>query len=355
MAKKLMKGCEAIAEAAVQAGCRCYFGYPITPQTDIPEYLSARMPEVGGVFVQAESEIAAANMVYGAAGAGARVMTSSSSPGISLKQEALSTIAGAELPCVVLNVMRGGPGIGGIAPSQGDYYQATRGGGHGDYRQIVLAPASVQEAADIMYSSFALADKYRMIVMVLADGFIGQMMEPVDLPMGATPEVEKPWAATGWTPESDRPRAVINSLYIKEPDLTKLHERFAARYAEIEANEVRYEAYQLEDAEFVIYAYGTMARICKSAIAILANEGIKVGMVRPITLWPFPTKAVYEAAALDSVKSTLTVEISAGQMFDDVRIGVNGVKPTEFLGYAGSKIPTVDEIVAKIKSMKGVE
>lgn len=354
--KQLMKGCEAIAEAALRGGCRYFFGYPITPQNDIPEYMSARLPEIGGVFLQAESEIAASNMVYGAAGAGARVMTSSSSPGISLKQEGISTIAGAELPCVIVNVMRGGPGIGGIQASQGDYFQSVKGGGHGDYKLIVFGPDSVQEAIDIVYESFNIADKYRTPVMILADGLIGQMMEPVTMPEFKSDEeikVEKIWAATGgWHEGCGRPRAIINSLYIEDEALEALHERLQARYRLIEQNEVRYEYYNTEGAEVILIAYGTISRVCRSAIDELAEQGIKAGLVRPITLWPFPSQAVLEAVAQPSVKAALAVEISAGQMVEDARLAVNGLKEVAFLGYPGSKIATVDEIVAKVKALR---
>ncbi|MBQ6833372.1 MAG: 3-methyl-2-oxobutanoate dehydrogenase subunit VorB [Lachnospiraceae bacterium] len=353
MAKKLMKGCEAISEAAIQAGCKYFFGYPITPQNDIPEYMSARLPQVGGCFLQAESEVAAINMVYGAAGAGARAMTSSSGPGISLKQEGISAIVGAELPCVIVNVMRGGPGVGNIQASQGDYFQAVKGGGHGDYHLIVFAPASIQETVNLMRTAFDVADKYRNAVMILADGLIGQMMEPVEMPEDTVTELpEKPWAATGYTPGGKKPRAVINSLYIETEELAELNDRLQARYREIEKNEVRVECFNTEGAEFILYAYGTVARICKAAIEILAEQGIKVGLVRPITLWPFPSKEVYEAAAQDSVKSTLTVEISAGQMVEDVRLAVNGKKNVEFLGQPGSIVPTPEEIAERILEMR---
>ena len=353
MAKKLMKGCEAISEAAIQAGCKYFFGYPITPQNDIPEYMSARLPQVGGCFLQAESEVAAINMVYGAAGAGARVMTSSSGPGISLKQEGISSIAGAELPCVIVNVMRGGPGIGNIQASQGDYFQAVKGGGHGDYRLIVLAPASIQETVDLMQTAFDVADQYRNPVMILVDGLIGQMMEPVEMPDHPEPVLpEKPWAATGYTPGGKKPRAVINSLYIETEQLATLTRRLQARYREIEKNETRVECFNTEGAEYILYAYGTIARICKAAIELLAEQGIKVGLVRPITLWPFPTKAVLDAAAQGSVKSCLTVEMSAGQMLEDVRLAVNGKKPVYFYGEPGSIIPTPEEIAERILEIR---
>ncbi|MGE4354417.1 MAG: 3-methyl-2-oxobutanoate dehydrogenase subunit VorB [Oscillospiraceae bacterium] len=355
MAKTLMKGNEAIAEAAIRAGCRFFFGYPITPQTEVPEYMSARMPEIGGCYLQAESEVAAINMVYGAAGTGVRVMTSSSSPGVSLKQEGISYIAAAELPCVVINVMRGGPGLGGIQASQGDYFQATKGGGHGDYHLVVYAPDSVQEAIDLMGRAFDVADKYRTPAMLIADGIIGQMMEPVELPEMREYKVDtakKPWASTGWKPGDAKPRAVVNSLYISVQELTDLNERLQARYAEIEKNEVLYEEFNLKNAEFVICAYGTVARICQAAIEELEEEGIHVGLLRPITLWPFPKTAVCNAVMADGVKACLTVELSAGQMVEDVRLAVGGKKPVEFLGHPGSLMPTVEEIKATIMRMR---
>ncbi len=350
MAKKLMKGCEAIAESAIQAGCRFFFGYPITPQNDIPEYMSARLPKVeGGCFLQAESEVAAINMVYGAAAAGARVMTSSSSPGVSLKQEGISYIAGAELPCVVCNMMRGGPGLGSIQPSQGDYFQATKGGGHGDYHLIVLAPSSVQEAVDLMHNAFDLADIYRTPVMLLADGIIGQMMEPVEFHEHEKRELpEKPWAVTGYDPKGDRKRAIVNSLYIEVDELQEMNDRLQARYKQIQEKEVMVEKYKTCGAEVIVCAYGTVARICKSAIALCEEKGVKVGLVRPITIWPFPEKELQEVMAQDSVKRELTVEISAGQMHEDVRLAINGTKPTDFYGKPGSYTPTAEEIAEYI-------
>ncbi|MBO4385010.1 MAG: 3-methyl-2-oxobutanoate dehydrogenase subunit VorB [Clostridia bacterium] len=343
MAKKLMKGCEAIAEAAIQAGCRFFFGYPITPQNDIPEYMSARMPKIGGCFLQAESEVAAINMVYGAAAAGARVMTSSSSPGVSLKQEGISYIAGAELPCVVCNMMRGGPGLGSIQPSQGDYFQATKGGGHGDYHLIVLAPSSVQEAVDLMHNAFDLADIYRTPVMLLADGIIGQMMEPVEFHEHEQKELPaKTWAVTGW--KGDRPRSIVNSLYIEVDELQEMNDRLQARYKEIQEKEVMVEQYKTEGAEVIVCAYGTVARICKSAIALCEAKGVKVGLVRPITIWPFPEKELRAVMAQPSVKREITVEISAGQMHEDVRLAINGMKPVDFYGKPGSYTPTAEEI-----------
>ncbi len=355
MAKKLMKGCEAIAEAAVQAGCRFFFGYPITPQNDIPEYMSARMPQVGGCFLQAESEVAAINMLYGAAGAGARVMTTSSSPGISLMMEGVSYIAGAELPCVIVNVVRGGPGLGSIMASQGDYFQATKGGGHGDYHCVVYAPHTVQEAIDLMLIMFDVADRYRTPVMMVADAIIGQMMEPVEI---KAPEniqvVEKPWATTGYDPNGTRPRAIVNSLYIEMEELEAMNLRLQARYREIEQKEVRSESYHLENAEFLICAYGTVARICKTAIDMLEKQGVHVGMVRPITIWPFPKDAVRQAACAPNIKKVLTIEVSAGQMVEDVRLAISGAKEVEFFGTPGSRMPSAEDIVERVLQMKGV-
>lgn len=350
MARVLMKGSEAIAEAAIQAGCRFFFGYPITPQNQIPEYMSKRMPEVGGTFLQAESEIAAINMVYGAAGAGARVMTSSSSPGISLKQEGISYIACAELPCVIVNMMRSGPGLGGILPSQGDYFQAVKGGGHGDYRLIVLAPCSVQEAADSVSLAFDLSDKYRVPALILGDGMIGQMMEPVEFaaPQQSKP-VEKPWAATGY--DGKKKRAVINSLYIEAEQMSVVNARLQRVYEEIKRNETRCEEYMMDDAEYCIVAYGTTSRIAKNAI-VKARKGlgIKVGLIRPITIWPFPSEAI--AQATKRCKAFVTVEMSTGQMVEDVRLAVNGARPVSFIGTTGGIVPTPDNIIAELKRVK---
>ena len=354
MALTLMKGSEAIAEAAIRAGARFFFGYPITPQTEIPEYMSARMPEVGGCFLQAESEVAAINMVYGAASTGERVITSSSSPGVSLKQEGISYCAGAQLPCVILNVMRGGPGLGSIQASQGDYNQAVKGGGNGDYHLITYAPASIQEAIDIFSFAFDKAEKYRVPVLFLADGIMAQMMEPVEMPEMVEFKVDpekKPWAATGWKPGDDpAKRAVINSLYINTEELTVHNNELQATYREIEKNEVMYEAYLCEDADYVITAFGTVARIAKSAINELREKGIKVGLFRPITVWPFPYKELAESSK--NAKALLDVEANEGQMLQDVKLAINGAKPVEYFGHCGSLMPTTDEIVAKILEMK---
>ena len=348
MEKELWKGNEAIAEAAIRAGCNCFFGYPITPQSEVPEYMSLHMPQHGGVFVQSESEVAAINMVYGAAGAGMRAMTSSSSPGVSLKQEGITYIAGAELPCVIVNCMRGGPGLGTIQPAQGDYYQATRGGGNGDYRTPVLAPSNIQEAVDFTQEAFDIADQYRTPVMVLADGLIGQMMEPIvwhEVPKRKLPE--KDWATTGRKGRDHH--NVVNSLYIDPHECDDHNRHLEEKYERIAKNEVRWEEKNTEDAEVVIAAYGTPARIAISAIEVLRQEGIKAGLFRPITLWPYPEKALHDLAGKDHVKAILTVEMSMGQMIDDVRLAVEGQKPISFLGRAGGVIPTVEEIVESAK------
>ena len=349
MTKVLMKGNEAIAEAAVQAGCRFFFGYPITPQNQIPEYMSRRLPEVGGTFLQAESEISAVNMVYGAAGAGARVMTSSSSPGISLKQEGISYIACAELPCVIVNIVRSGPGLGGILPAQSDYFQAVKGGGHGDYRIIVYAPSSVQEAADCVMEAFDVSDSYRIPVMILGDGMIGQMMEPVEFKQPQKRSLpEKTWAATGY--DGSRPRAIINSLYIEAEHMNAVCNRLANVYREIEKKETRYEAYMMDDADICIVAYGTTARIVRNAINKARSElGIKAGLIRPITVWPFPSQVIADKA--NSCSAFLAVEMSMGQMVEDVRLAVNGKRPVHFIGTTGGVVPTPNMIIEKIKEV----
>ena len=356
MALTLMKGSEAIAEAAIRAGARFFFGYPITPQTEIPEYMSARMPEVGGCFLQAESEVAAINMVYGAAGTGARVITSSSSPGVSLKQEGISYCAGAQLPCVILNVMRGGPGLGSIQASQGDYFQGVKGGGNGDYHLLTYAPASIQEAIDIMMFAFEKAEKYRMPVLFLADGIIAQMMEPVEMPEMVDYKVDpekKPWAATGWKPGDDpAKRAVINSLFINTEELTVHNDHLQAIYAEARKNEQMWEEYKLEDAEYIITAFGTVSRIARSAVDELREMGIKAGLFRPVTVWPFPYEHLKAAADREGVKALLDVEANEGQMLEDVKLAVNGTKHVDFFGHCGSLMPTTEEIKAKILEMK---
>ncbi len=342
--KVLMKGNEAIAEAAICAGCRHYFGYPITPQTEIAAYMAKKMPKIGGCFLQAESEVAAINMVYGVSATGKRVMTSSSSPGISLKAEGLSYLAGADLPALVVNVQRGGPGLGGIQPSQSDYFQATRGGGHGDYRMIVLAPASVQEMASLTVKGFDLADKYRMTAMILADGTMGQMMEPVSLDFPEPEIVEKPWATNGT--DMKREHNIVNSLFLQPDALEKTNFERYERYAYIEQNEAMYEEYLMEDAEICVTAFGIASRVAKNAINEARKMGIKVGMIRPITLWPFPV-APFKAAA-DKVKSFISVELSMGQMIEDIKLATECKKPVTLCNRAGGIIPSPEEVLAAI-------
>lgn len=352
MAKVLMKGNEAIGAAAIAAGCKYFFGYPITPQSELPEYMSRELPKVGGVFLQAESEVAAINMVYGAAGAGARVMTSSSSPGMSLKQEGISYIAGAELPCLLVNIMRGGPGLGSIQPSQTDYFQATRGGGNGDYRMVVFAPSDVQELVDLIIEGFDIADQYRNPVMVVGDGMIGQMMEPVEFKTPIKRELpEKGWATVG-TGGNRKPN-IINSLYIAPEDLEAHNIKLQAKYQKIKENEARVESYKIEDADVVIAAYGTTARIAKTAIAKLEKEGYKVGLIRPITLWPYPYDEFKKINP--NCKGVLTVEMNNGQMVDDVKIAVEGKFPVSFYGRTGGMVPTPDAIIEHVKKISGGE
>ena len=321
--KVLMKGNEAIAEAAILAGCRYYFGYPITPQTEVAAYMAKRMPKIGGVFLQAESEVAAINMVYGVSSAGKRVMTSSSSPGISLKSEGLSYLAGSDLPALVVNVQRGGPGLGGIQPSQSDYFQATKGGGHGDYKMIVLAPASVQEMASLTVKGFDLADKYRMTSMILADGTMGQMMEPVSLEKVEATVCEKPWAVTGT--KGERKHNIVNSLSLVPEELEKLNFARFERYKKVEENEVMYESFMMDDAEICVVAFGIAARVSKNAIVEARKKGVKVGMIRPITLWPFPKKALLDAA--EKAHTFISVELSMGQMIEDIELAIKCKRP----------------------------
>ena len=347
--KVLMKGNEAIAEAAIRAGCRHYFGYPITPQTEVAAYMAKRMPKIGGTFLQAESEISAINMVYGVAGTGKRVMTSSSSPGISLKQEGISYIAGADLPALIINVQRGGPGLGGIQPSQSDYFQSTKGGGHGDYRMIVLTPESVQEMADMTALAFELAEKYRMPTMLLSDGTLGQMMEPVELPEESNVTVEKPWAVTGT--EGKRKHNIINSLYLKPEELEQKNIERYERYKLIEETEARYESFMMDDAEYCVVAFGIAARVAKNAVVEARKQGVKVGMIRPITVWPFP-KAPLTAAA-DTVKAFISVELSMGQMIEDIKLATECKKPVYLCNRVGGMIPSPEEVLAKIMEVKG--
>ena len=352
MAKVLMKGNEALGEAAIKAGARYYFGYPITPQNEVTAYMSKRLPEVGGVFLQAESEVSAINMVYGAGGAGARVLITSSSPGISLMQEGISYIVGAEIPAVIVNVMRGGPGLGSIQSSQSDYFQATRGGGNGDYNMVVLAPESIQEMADIMQDAFDIADQYRNPVMIMADGMLGQMMEPVDLDKPKKEKKDLPpktWATTGTA--HHKGRNIINSLYLSPDALEKHNMDLKKKYDDMVKTQVRYEMYNCDDAEIIAVAYGTTARIVKNTIAMAAKKGIKMGLIRPISLWPFPQEP-FDLTA-DKTLAYLSVEMSTGQMVEDVRLAVNGRKPVDFYGRTGGMIPEPKDILAHVENMMG--
>jgi len=343
--KVLMKGNEAIAEAAIKAGCRHYFGYPITPQTEVAAYMAKKMPKIGGVFLQAESEIAAINMVYGVAGAGLRVMTSSSSPGISLKSEGLSYMAGSDLPALVVNVQRGGPGLGGIQPSQSDYFQATKGCGHGDFRMIVLAPSSVQEMASLTVKGFDLADKYRMTAMILADGTLGQMMEPVCLDEVEVNTYEKPWAVTGT--KMQRKHNIVNSLSLVPEELEQLNFERYERYKKVEENEIMYEEYMTEDAEICVVAFGIAARVAKNAVIAAREAGIKAGLFRPITLWPFPKAALNKVA--DNAKKFISVELSMGQMVEDIELAIRCRRPVELCNRAGGMIPSSEQVLEHIK------
>ena len=346
MSKELWKGNEAIAEAAVRAGCEAYFGYPITPQTELLEYLSRRMPPMGRAFLQAESELGAINMVYGAACAGARVMSSSSSPGFSLFQEGMSYIAGTEVPCVLVNVMRGGPGLGNIAPTQADYNQMCKGGGHGDYHPIVFGPASVQEAADLMYGAFDIAEKYRQIVIIAVDGNLGQMMEPVELPpMRTVAKQDHGWELTG---AQGRPRRVLSSIYLEPEALEATNNRLRANEEFIKASEVRYEERWVDEADVVVVAFGSSARVVQSAVNEARARGLRVGLFRPISLWPFPTSRLAEIA--EHVSNFLVVEMNAGQMVEDVRLAVGSNVTVKFYGRNGGVVPMPDEVVAQIET-----
>ncbi len=345
----LMKGNEAIAEAAIRAGCRHFFGYPITPQTEVSAYLAKRMPKVGGCFLQAESEVAAINMVLGAAAAGVRVMTSSSSPGISLKSEGISYIIGSDLPCVILNIQRGGPGLGGIQPSQADYNQATKAPGHGDAHVMVFAPSTVQEMVTCIFDMFDLSEQYRVPAMLLGDGLLGQMMEPVEFPDVKVTPAEKPWAANGH--QNKREHNVVNSLYLQPDQLeAKNIERFE-RYAQIQANETRAEAFETEDCDVLVVAYGASSRIARSAVMNARAQGLKVGLLRPITLWPFPKKELLKASK--TAKDILVVEMSMGQMVDDVKLALECKKPVHFFGHTGGIIPTPAEVLEQLKTIAG--
>ncbi len=349
MATELLKGNEAVVKGAILAGCRAYYGYPITPASEIAESAARYMPKVGGTFLQAESEIGSINMCYGAAAAGMRVMTASSSPGISLKQEGISYAAGAELPIVIVDIMRGGPGLGNIAPEQADYWQVVKGGGHGSYRVLVVAPNSVQEMCDLTMLAFELADRYRNPAVVLADGFIGQMMEPCSFPEPVKSLPDKAWAIG---PEASRRDNLVSSIYL-EPDALEAHIRHLYRkYDEAEKNEVRFEDYRLEDAEHVVIGYGIVSRLLKSAVDQARKRGIKVGLLRPITLWPFPTERI--RALANKAEDFLVAELSMGQMVEDVRLAVEGKRPVRFYGRVGGNVPSADELLQQILQMEGV-
>ena len=353
MAKVLMKGNEAIGEAAIRAGCLNYFAYPITPQSEVAEYLVRRMPEVGGTFLQGESEVAVGYMLFGAAGAGARVFTTSSSPGISLMSEAISYICGAQLPAVFVNIMRGGPGLGGILPSQGDYFQATKGIGHGDCRLLVMAPASVQEAVEMVMRAFPLAEKYRNPVMILGDGLIGQMMEPVEFPddLKSEPSDKSAWASSGMDHRGSTTRNLVKSLFLDPVALNDNNLQLKAKYDQMRAEEVRYEAYNVDtDYQALIVSYGTMSRVCRTAIDMLKDEGIEVGMIRPQTVFPFPEKAVADASSKPSCTHVLSIEMSMGQMVEDVDRFVRGRVPVSWYGKCGGEIPTPEEIIDVVKA-----
>lgn len=346
----LMKGNEALAEAAIRAGCKHFFGYPITPQTELAAYMSKRMPEIGGTYLQAESELAAANMVLGASAAGVRAMTSSSSPGISLKTEAISYMAGSDVPALIINVQRGGPGLGGIQPSQADYWQATKATGHGDFQILVFAPATVQEMVDLVSDAFDMADKYRMPAMILADGMLGQMMEPVEFKdEGEKVLPERPWAASGH--QNKRKHNVVNSLYLTPQALENLVVERFERYEKIKATEQRASEYLTEDADIILVAFGASARVAHSAVDMARAQGIKAGLIRPITLWPFPTDCLKKAAK--TAKGFLSVEMNMGQMVDDVKLAIDCSRPVEFFGRTGGVIPTPNEILEKIIKFGG--
>lgn len=354
MAKVLMKGNEAIAEAAIRAGCLNYFAYPITPQSEVGEYLVKRMPEVGGVFLQGESEVAVGYMIFGAAGAGERVFTTSSSPGISLMGEAISYIAAAQVPAVFVNIVRGGPGLGGILPSQGDYFQATKGGGHGDYKMLVLAPDGVQEAVEMTMRAFSLAEKYRGPVMILGDGMIGQMMEPVEFPddLKAAPTNKDAWATNGMSTRKSKKRNLVKSLFLDPKELNDNNLQLKAKYQRMKEEEVLYEGYNTDvDYQVLITSYGTMSRVCKTAIDMMKADGIEIGLLRPKTLFPFPEKQVFEAATKESCKSVISIEMSMGQMVEDVERCVKGQRKVHFYGECGGDIPTPEQIIDIVKAL----
>jgi len=356
MAKVLMKGNEAIGEAAIRAGCLNYFAYPITPQSEVAEYLARRLPEEGGVFLQGESEVAVSYMIFGAAGCGERVMTTSSSPGISLMGEALSYITCGECPAVFVNIVRGGPGLGGILPSQGDYFQAVKGGGHGDYRLLVMAPDSVQEAVEMTMAAFPLAEKYRNPVMILGDGLIGQMMEPVEFPedLAAAPTNKDAWATNGMDTRGSETRNLLKTLYLDPEALNAHNLKLRAKYEKMKAEEVRYKTYNIEsDYQALIVSYGTMSRVCRTAIDNFKEEGLEVAMIRPQTVFPFPEAAIHEAAGKDGCKVAVSVEMNMGQMLEDVRLSVLGQCPVEWYGKCGGEVPTPEEVMEAVRSFIG--
>lgn len=356
MAKVLMKGNEAIGEAAIRAGCLNYFAYPITPQSEVAEYLARRLPEEGGVFLQGESEVAVSYMIFGASGCGERVMTTSSSPGISLMGEALSYITCGECPAVFVNIVRGGPGLGGILPSQGDYLQATKGGGHGDYRLLVMAPDSVQEAVEMTMAAFPLAEKYRNPVMILGDGLIGQMMEPVEFPedLAAAPTNKDDWATNGMDTRGSETRNLLKTLYLDPEALNAHNLKLRAKYEKMKAEEVRYKTYNIEsDYQALIVSYGTMSRVCRTAIDNFKEEGLEVAMIRPQTVFPFPEAAIHEAAGKDGCKAAVSVEMNMGQMLEDVRLSVLGQCPVEWYGKCGGEVPTPEEVMEAVRSFIG--
>jgi 2-oxoglutarate ferredoxin oxidoreductase subunit alpha len=353
MGKVLMKGNEAIGEAAIRAGCLNYFAYPITPQSEVAEYLSKRLPEAGGSFLQGESEVAVAYMLFGASACGARVFTTSSSPGISLMSEGISYIAAAECPAVFVNIMRGGPGLGGILPSQADYFQAVKGGGHGDYRLLVLAPASVQEAVEMVMQAFPLAEKYRNPVMILGDGLIGQMMEPVDFPdhLKSEPSAKNDWATSGMATRGSNRRNLVKTLYLVPEELNAHNLKLKAKYERMTREEIRFETYNLEgDYRVLIVSYGTMSRVCRTVIDNFKQAGIEIGMVRPQTLFPFPKQALFEAASKHSCRALISVEMSMGQLVEDVELSVKGIKPVHWYGKCGGEVPTPEEVMEEIRT-----
>ncbi|MFO7709855.1 MAG: 3-methyl-2-oxobutanoate dehydrogenase subunit VorB [Desulfobacterales bacterium] len=354
MGKVLMKGNEAIGEAAIRAGCLNYFAYPITPQSEVAEYLLKRLPEAGGSFLQGESEVAVSYMIFGAAACGARVFTTSSSPGISLMSEGISYITAAQCPTVFVNIMRGGPGLGGILPSQADYFQAVKGGGHGDYRLLVMAPASVQEAVEMVMQAFPLAEKYRNPVMILGDGLIGQMMEPVEFPdhLKSEPPNKDDWATSGMEARGSDRRNLVKTLYLVPEELNAHNLNLKAKYECMAREEIRFESYNLEgDYRVLIVSYGTMSRVCRTVIDNLKHDGVEVGMVRPQTLFPFPKQAVFDAASKASCRALISVEMSMGQLVEDVELSVKGIRPVHWYGKCGGEVPTPEEVMEEIRTL----